>query len=133
MIRLLDTNICIYIINQRKPEVLKHFAKYQPGDLSVSFITAAELRYGAAKSQNSQKTNAALDHFLAPFDVLPLDENVTQTYAHLRATLEKSGTPIGPLDTFIAAHARHLSATLVTNNVREFSRVADLLLENWVE
>jgi len=132
MIKLLDTNICIYIINRRKPEVLHHFAQYQPGDLALSFITAAELRYGAAKSQNPTKTHAALDHFLAPFDVLPLDEKVTKTYAGLRAQLEKAGTPIGPLDTLIAAHALSLPAILVTNNEREFNHVVGLSLENWV-
>ena len=91
---------------------------------------AAELTYGVAKSQ-SARNRAALEMFLAPMDILPFDEKAIWVYGELRAELERLGQPIGALDTMIAAHALSRDAILVTNNTREFSRVAGLRLENW--
>lgn len=129
---LLDTNICIYIINRRPPEVVLRFDGLSFGDVAVSSITVAELDYGAAKS-GSERNRAALQKFLAPLEVLPFDDEATRHYGSLRACLERLGTPIGPLDMLIAAHALALDCVLVTNNVREFSRVPMLRLENWVD
>ena len=128
---LLDTNICIYIINTKPPEVLAHFHRYRLGDIGISSVVAAELAYGVAKSQ-SRRNRAALEMFLAPLEIMPFDENAVWKYGELRAELERQGTPIGSLDTMIAAHALSLDAILVTNNMREFERVSGLRLENWV-
>ena len=129
---LLDTNICIYIINARPPGVLAHFERYRLGDVGVSSVVASELAYGVAKSR-SVRNRQALEMFLAPLEVLPFDEGAVWVYGDLRAELERDGRSIGALDTMIAAHALSLDATLVTNNFREFSRVPRLNLENWVE
>jgi tRNA(fMet)-specific endonuclease VapC len=127
---LLDTNICIYIINSRPPEVLAHFHRYRLGDIGVSSVVAAELAYGVAKSR-SVRNRAALEMFLSPFEIMPFDEQAVWAYGDLRADLERQGKSIGSLDTMIAAHALSLGATLVTNNLREFERVPGLQLENW--
>ena len=127
---LLDTNICIYLINARPPKVLAHFQQYRLGEIGLCSIVAAELTYGVAKSQ-SARNRAALEMFLAPLDILPFDERAIWVYGELRAELERLGQPIGALDTMIAAHALSRDAILVTNNTREFSRVAGLRLENW--
>jgi tRNA(fMet)-specific endonuclease VapC len=128
---LLDTNICIYIIRQKPATVLQKLATVNVGEIAVSAITVAELHYGAAKSQQPMRNQAALSQFLAPLVVAPFTEEVTAVYGNLRAHLEKSGAPIGALDTLIAAHALALELTLVTNNQREFERVPDLQIENW--
>jgi tRNA(fMet)-specific endonuclease VapC len=127
---LLDTNICIYLINRRPPSVLERLAQHQLGDLGVSAVTAAELAFGVAKS-GSERNRAALEKFLAPLEVAPLGYSVIWGYGSLRASLEKRGRPIGPFDGLIAAHALALGATLVTNNERAFKRVPGLQLENW--
>lgn len=127
---LLDTNICIYIINAKPPGVLAHFKRHRLGDVGVSSVVASELAYGVAKSR-SGRNRQALEMFLAPLEVLPFDERAVWVYGDLRAELERDGRSIGALDTMIAAHALSLDATLVTNNVREFSRVPRLNLENW--
>ena len=129
---LLDTNICIYIINAKPPGVLAHFERYRLGDVGVSSVVASELAYGVAKS-SSVRNRQALEMFLAPLEVLPFDEWAVWVYGDLRAELERDGRSIGALDTMIAAHALSLDATLVTNNFREFSMVPRLNLENWVE
>ena len=128
---LLDTNICIYIINKRPPEVLARFREYRLGEIGICSVVAAELAYGVAKSR-SARNRSALVMFLAPLEVLPFDEAAVWAYGELRASLEREGQPIGALDTMIAAHALSLEAPLVTNNTREFARVPGLRLENWV-
>jgi tRNA(fMet)-specific endonuclease VapC len=129
---LLDTNTCIYIINNRPPEVLKHFRSYKAGEVGISSIAASELAYGVAKS-GSMKNRKALDMFLAPLQILPFDSECLWFYAEIRASLEKNGLSIGPMDTLIAAQALSIDGTLVTNNLKEFSRVPKLKLENWFE
>jgi tRNA(fMet)-specific endonuclease VapC len=129
---LLDTNTCIYIINNRPPNVLERFRKYKAGDVGISSIAASELAYGVAKS-GSDKNRKALDMFLAPMQILPFDSQCLWFYADLRASLEKQGLSIGPMDTLIAAHALSIDGTLVTNNIKEFMRVPKLKLENWFE
>jgi tRNA(fMet)-specific endonuclease VapC len=129
---ILDTNTCIYIIKQKPLSVFEKFSTISPGQIALSVITLAELEFGARKSAAVEKNLAALHQFSIPFDILPFDYNATIEYGIIRADLEKQGTPIGPLDTLIAAHAKSLNYTLVTNNVKEFSRVGGLKLENWV-
>ena len=102
---LLDTNICIHIINARPAAVLERFRQYRMGEIGVSSVVAAELTYGVVKS-GSSRNRQALEMFLAPPIILPFDEAVIWAYGELRAELERRGTPIGSLDTMIAAHAR---------------------------
>ena len=129
---LLDTNTCIYIINNRPPNVLEKFRKYKAGEVGISSIAASELAYGVAKS-GSIKNRKALDMFLAPMQILPFDSQCLWFYADLRASLEKQGLSIGPMDSLIAAHALSIDGTLVTHNIKEFVRVPKLKLENWFE
>ena len=129
---LLDTNTCIYIINNRPPEVLEYFRSYKAGEVGISSIAASELAYGVAKS-GSMKNRKALNMFLAPLQILPFDSECLWFYAEIRASLEKNGLSIGPMDTLIAAQALSIDGTLVTNNLKEFSRVPKLKLENWLE
>jgi len=128
---LLDTNICIHIINAKPAAVLQRFRDFRLGDIGLCSVVAAELAYGVAKS-GSVRNRQALDLFLAPLTILPFDEAALWAYGDLRAELERRGTPIGALDTLIAAHALSLQATLVTNNLSEFLRVPGLQLDNWV-
>lgn len=127
---MLDTNICIYLINQRPPGVIEHFNRFRAGEVGLSSVVASELAYGVAKSGSARNRNA-LALFLAPLAVLPYDEHCVWVYGELRATLELQGQPIGAMDTMIAAHALAVGAPLVTNNVREFSKVPNLPIENW--
>ncbi len=130
---MLDTNICIYIIKQRPAAVLDHFRDYQIGDIAISSVTLAELRYGVAKSQYQDKNTKALDEFIIPLEILSFGEDETLAYGEIRATLERLGTPIGSMDLMIAAHAVSLGMTLVTNNTREFIRVPGLKVVDWVK
>jgi tRNA(fMet)-specific endonuclease VapC len=129
---MLDTNICIYVIRQRPSHVLKAFMEHAPLGLGISSITAAELWFGVEKT-GSERNRKALKQFLEPLEIAPFDEKASKAYGSVRAELENGGTPIGPLDTQIAAHAIALKAILVSNNTREFARVSGLRLANWAE
>jgi tRNA(fMet)-specific endonuclease VapC len=102
------------------------------GDICISSVTLAELRYGVAKSQYQEKNQAALDEFILPLEVARFDEAAALVYGALRASLEKQGTPIGALDTMIGAHALSLNLTLVTNNTKEFNRIVGLKVIDWI-
>jgi tRNA(fMet)-specific endonuclease VapC len=128
---LLDTNICVYIINRKPSAVIERFRQMMLGEVGVSSITAAELAFGVAKS-GSARNRTALEKFLAPLEILPFGSDAIWVYGDIRSALERSGTPIGALDTLIAAHALSAKLTLVTNNLKEFQRVAGLRCENWV-
>lgn len=127
MILMLDTNICIAIIKQKSKDILQKFGAYQVGDICISSVTLAELRYGV-----QEKNQAALDEFILPLEVVSFDETAALYYGTLRATLEKLGTPIGSLDTMIGAHALSLNLTLVTNNTKEFNRIPSLKVIDWI-
>ena len=129
---LLDTNICIHVINAKPPAVLERFRQHRMGEIGLCSVVAAELAYGVAKS-GLARNRQALEMFLAPLIILPFDEAALWAYGDLRAELERKGTPIDALDTMIAAHALSQKSTLVTNNIREFARVPGLALENWVQ
>jgi tRNA(fMet)-specific endonuclease VapC len=127
---LLDTDTCIYALKQN-PTVLKHLLARSREDIAVSVITEAELRTGAAKSTSAAKTLRLVENFLRPLGMVEFTSNDAASYAQVRAKLERAGTPIGPLDTLIAAQAVASKLVLVSNNEREFSRVAGLRIENW--
>ena len=130
---LLDTNICIYLIKKRPPEVLERFRQQLPQDVAISTITLFELQYGVEKSQYPQRSRDALAKFLLPLNLINLNRSSAIEAAIIRAQLEKKGMSIGPYDLLIAGLARSQDMTLVTNNIKEFERVVSLHLENWVE
>ncbi len=129
---LLDTNICIYLIKKRPPEVLEKFRQHSPLNVAISTVTLFELEYGAQKSQRIKRTQEALAKFLLPLILLDVDRPAAIDAAVIRAKLERNGTPIGPYDLLIAGLARSRNLILVTNNTKEFERIDDLLLENWI-
>ncbi len=129
---MLDANICIYIIKKQPKSVLEKFTQISIGSAIMSMVTSAELEYGALKSNNSTKALTILEELKHYIPVLSMDEKVAKHYANIRADLAKKGTPIGNNDLWIAAHARSLDITLVSNNIKEFERVISLQTENWV-
>lgn len=129
---LLDTNICIYIIKQKPLSVLEKFRMLSVGDVGISVITLSELQYGVEKSSNPDKNRNALQEFLFPIEILDFEVNSSVIYGQIREYLERLGTPIGGMDMLIAAHALSLNASLVTNNIKEFQRIPNLIVENWV-
>ena len=130
---LLDTNVCIYLIKRKPKRLLDRLREVDINTIAVSSITVAELQYGVAKSARPEQNALALAAFLAPLGVEPFDDAAAAAYGPVRAALERAGTPIGSMDILIAAHALALGRTIVTNNVREFDRVAGLEVENWAE
>lgn len=130
---MLDTNICIYAIKQKPKQVFTNLQQHNPSEICISSVTYAELVYGVEKSQAIEKNRLALALLLSNIEIMNFDTFAAESYGKVRADLEKAGTPIGPLDTMIAAHAKALGYTLVTNNTREFERVKDLKVENWAE
>lgn len=130
---ILDTNICIYLIKKKPSNVFEKFKKLTLGSIGISSITLAELQYGIKKSQVPEKNQMALNQFLLPLEILDFDMNASMEYGKIRAVLERAGTPIGPLDTLIAAQVRALGLILVTNNEKEFMRVPELKIENWTK
>ena len=129
---LLDTNICIYIMNKRPVEIIEKFKQFEVGEIGVSTITVSELYYGIGKSRNLKLNEQRVEEFLSPLNVLSYDEDAAQVYGTIRIQMEKQGKPIGPLDQLIAAHALSRGLILVTNNEKEFKRVKGLKVENWV-
>lgn len=128
---MLDTNICIYLIKQKPEKVLQHFKTQSMGDIGISSITLAELRFGAEKSQQIQNNRQALEEFILPLVIADFDERAAVTYGAVRAALEKAGTSVGSMDMLIGAHALSLGVTLVTNNTREFKQIKSLKIEDW--
>ncbi|MGH8547834.1 MAG: type II toxin-antitoxin system tRNA(fMet)-specific endonuclease VapC [Methylococcales bacterium] len=128
---MLDTDICIYAIKNRPPQVLARLRAHEADGIGLSSISVAELFFGAVKS-GSAKNLTALRRFLAPLELADFVPRAAEVYGNLRAALEQAGTPIGPLDTQIAAHALALGAVLVSNHTREFARVPSLALQNWM-
>ena len=133
MIFMLDTDICIYIINRKPAGVLKRLESLQPGQLAMSAITFAELMNGAKKSQHVEANLEKLNALSELLDIRPFDKQAAVFYGDVRSSLEKRGETIGGNDLLIAAHALSLGWTLVTNNEREFSRVDGLNIVNWAE
>lgn len=129
---LLDTNICVYSLNRRPPEVLDRLREVGPTAVGISVITLVELRHGAANSRDPDRSHAKLDLFLAPIRVLDFDRRAGELAGSIRAILRRRGQPIGDMDSLIAAHALSRDLVLVSNNLREFDRVEGLRTENWI-
>ena len=130
---LLDTNVCIHIINEKPKKILRKFEQYPVHEFGISSITHAELQYGVAKSKNKNINQEALDQFLLPLTILPFHgKKLVTCYGEIRALLESKGKTIGPLDMLIAAHALGLDLTIISNNIKEFSRIPNLKCENWI-
>lgn len=128
---MLDTNMCIYLRQNRPPEVTTRFRQMRHGDAVLSVITYGELLYGAERSQQRTKALESLARLVSLLPVLPLPDEAASAYGEIRAALEKRGEMIGGNDLWIAAHAKSAGLTLVTHNEREFKRVSGLKLQNW--
>jgi len=128
---MLDTDTCSYIMKRSHPLVLKRLQAVPVTDVCMSIITKAELLYGVEVSPRRSQDAAALAAFLPYVEVLDFASDAALHYAEIRADLKRRGALIGANDLFIAAHARTLGLTLVTNNIAEFQRVSGLALENW--
>ncbi len=128
---LLDTNVCVDYLRGRHPQVTRRIQQSTPEDLRVSSVAVGELRYGAQKSDHPERNHDRLDLFLAEVGCVNFDTEAAAVYGRERARLEARGLVIGPYDLQIAAHALSLGLVLVSDNVREFRRVAGLRVENW--
>ena len=129
---LLDTNICITVINEKPKKVLSKLERYPVHEFAISSITHAELQYGVAKSRHKNRNQEALEGFLLPLTILPFHgKRLVERYGDIRIFLESKGKTIGPLDTLIAAHALSLDLTIISSNIKEFSRIPNLKCENW--
>lgn len=131
MIYLLDTNACIGHLTGRAPRVSEQLKQLSPSNVVLCSVVKAELWYGAQKSARSKENLATLERFFAPFASLPLDDHAAEICGQIRAELERQGTPIGPNDLLIASIAVAHGLTLVTRNIKEFSRISGLQIESW--
>ena len=129
----LDTNICIYYLNGRVPSITKNLLSHTPKEIKIPSVVAAELFYGAKKSVNSYKNISKLKIFLNPLEIVPFDENAAEYYGDIRTSLELTGKVISGNDMMIAAIVLSIDGILVTHNIKEFSRIPNLKIENWVE
>ena len=127
---MLDTDSVSYAI-RGQGQVIERVVQHRTADLCISAVTLAELRYGADLLQ-SNRLHALIDRFIRPIQVMPFDDSCTKVYGAVASELTRRGVPIGDLDALIAAHALTIDATLVTNNVKHFARVAGLRVENWL-
>jgi len=129
---MLDTNICIYIINQKPVSYLKNLGRFERNSsLTISAIVLAELQYGVSNSLHKEQNQINLDVFLSKIDVIPFSAKCALYYGEIRTKLKKEGIIIGNNDLLIASHALAEQAILVTNNIGEFKRIPELQLENW--
>ncbi|HEX4180697.1 MAG TPA: tRNA(fMet)-specific endonuclease VapC [Caulobacteraceae bacterium] len=128
---MLDTNICIYVMKIYPLELVEKFNTLAE-QLCISSITLGELHYGAEKSARHAENLTAIEHFSARLEILPFAEKAAAHYGQLRAELERAGTPCGPHDMQIGGHARSEGLIVVTNNMREFTRMPGVRSENWV-
>ena len=128
---LLDTNACVDYFTGRYPTVVTRIQGSSPEDLFVSVVVVAELRYGADDSARRRTNHARIDALVEEIEPLDFDLRAAATYGRVRAQLEAGGTPIGPNDMLIAAHALSRGLTVVTDNTAEFRRVKGLKVENW--
>ena len=130
---LLDTNICIYIINNHPKKVVEKIKSLKPNQIKLSAISLGELEYGVSKSKYKERNRDALVNFVSAFNIIPFDDEDAEVFGLIRAELESRGQIIGSYDMQIAAQAISKKLILVTNNISEFSRVNELKMENWVE
>ena len=132
MIRLLDTNTCIYFLNRASEKIIAQFKKFTPSEVKLSAITVAELFFGVEKSKAKRKNSHIVESFISTFEIMPFDEKCSKIYSKIRASLERAGNPIGPMDLLIASISLANDFILVTNNTKEFNRIKKLKLENWL-
>jgi len=132
MIRFLDTNICIYFLKGVHPQIRTRLLNLGPEDVKIPSIVMAELFYGAAKSERKQENRDRISQFLEPLEIVPFDEASALCYADIRSQTERKGTPVGPNDLVIAATVISQDGILITNNLREFQRISQLAIENWL-
>jgi tRNA(fMet)-specific endonuclease VapC len=130
---LIDTNIWSFLQQRKYPSLQARFAKCSPDQLYLSAIVRGELEVGFEKGDKRMERRISLDKIIGATQQLSISPAVAVMYAKVRASLEKAGTPIGGNDTWIAAEALHHNLTLITDNIREFERVAGLRVENWTE
>jgi tRNA(fMet)-specific endonuclease VapC len=128
---MLDTNICVYLLRGTRHAGTRWMERHDLEEVFISSITLAELLYGVWKSNDPARNQAAVVDFCSALEVASFNDRAAAMYGPIRAQLEQTGRPIGPLDMLIAAHALAIDATLVTNNEREFRRVANLRVETW--
>ena len=128
---LLDTNACIRVLNDSAAALTNRLRQHRPDEIALCSVVKAELLYGAQRSSRLAENLRVLDCFIQHFHSLPFDDRCVHVYGRIRTELERSGTPIGSYDLLIAATAIANNRTLVTANIREFSRVAGLTIENW--
>ncbi len=128
---MLDTDTCSYIMKRSNDALLRRLRKTPVSDVCISVVTNAELLYGVEVSPRQQQDGIALEALLQYVEVMDFPGEAAKDYAEIRAHLKTRGTMIGANDLFIAAHARSLGLTLVTNNTREFARVPKLKIDNW--
>jgi tRNA(fMet)-specific endonuclease VapC len=129
---MLDTNICIYIIKKKTEKILKTLKQKRKTGLFISSITLAELEYANENSIYKEKNKIALMEFLTVIDISRFDEKSAQEYGKIKKELKDRRCIIGPFDMLIGAHAKSLNMILVTNNTKEFERITELKIENWV-
>ena len=129
---MLDTDMCSYIIKERPASVNQHFKKLDMDNICISIVTYAELMYGVERSSSRRINHAVIKDFSRHLDIINWDVSAADQYAVLRTDLEAKGTPIGAMDMMIAAHSKSLNTILVTNNLKHFTKVAGLRIENWV-
>jgi tRNA(fMet)-specific endonuclease VapC len=129
---MLDTDTCIAIIKKR-PVALKRLRGKSIGQVGISSITLGELAFGADKSSRSKDAHEALQEFLLALEIAAFDDQAAMRYGEVRASLERRGKPVGPLDTLIGSHAHALDVILVTHNTREFAQIEGLRLEDWTQ
>lgn len=129
----LDTNICIYFLKGLYPALLSKMLTTRPSDIKIPAVVKAELLYGAEKSLKRNENLQKVSSFLFPFEITPFGDSAAVYYSKIRAKLEISGSPIGPNDLLIAAGVLAENGILITNNTREFNRIPELFLENWIE
>lgn len=132
MMRLLDTNTCIYFLNKASDRIIDQFKKFSPSRIKLSSITVAELFFGAEKSKAKKKNWQIVESFVSTFEIIPFDGESSRIYAKIRASLEEAGTPIGPMDLLIASISLVNDFVLVTNNIKEFKRIKKIRLESWL-
>ncbi len=128
---LLDSNVCIHLLNERNPEIERNFRAHAPAEIALCSIVKAELLFGARHSQRVTGNLQRLKLFFKPLASLPFDDRCAEEYGQIRADLTARGNLIGPNDLLIAAIARAHDATLVTHNTREFARITALRMEDW--
>lgn len=133
MMYLLDTNICVYLMKGVYPILMEKVFSHDPGVMAISSVTVFELEYGASKSRWGERTRNNMKMFLAPFTILPFDSEDAVAAGKIREYLERTGKPIGPYDVQIAAQGLSRNLKVITHNTREFQRVPNLAVEDWVD